>query len=170
MFKIIMIMKDQATSFHWKIKLPAIDDYEVCSKQKNISQSLISFFVPKLPPNVCKVCNELEWYWTYMVPATRVLMWVILSGKSFAKPKSPILGTRSLSSKMLLALISRWTIRGSDSSWRNARPEAVPIQIVAFWTNPAKCTFSFDLPGQKGSESFLKSFIFLSIKIYKCAD
>lgn len=58
-------------------------------------------------------------------------MWVMVSGKSLASPKSPILGTSFLSSKMLLALISRWTMRGCASSWRNARPEAVPIQIAA---------------------------------------
>lgn len=58
-------------------------------------------------------------------------MWVMASGKSLASPKSPILGTSVLSSKMLLALISRWTMRGCASSWRNARPEAVPVQMAA---------------------------------------
>ena len=68
---------------------------------------------------------------TDIVPATRVLMWVTASGKSLASPKSPILGSNFLSSKMLLALISRWTMRGCASSWRNARPEAVPVQMAA---------------------------------------
>jgi hypothetical protein len=58
-------------------------------------------------------------------------MWVMASGKSLASPKSPILGSNFLSSKMLLALISRWTMRGCASSWRNARPEAVPVQMAA---------------------------------------
>lgn len=66
---------------------------------------------------------------TYVVPATRVLMWVVLSGNSLAKPKSPIFGVKFLSRRILLALMSLCTICGSSSSWRNARPLAVPIQI-----------------------------------------
>lgn len=66
---------------------------------------------------------------SYSVPATLVLRWVTLSGKSFASPKSPILGRKFASRSILLALISLWTICCSASSWRNARPVAVPRQI-----------------------------------------
>lgn len=69
--------------------------------------------------------------YTHIVPATRVLTWVILSGKSLASPKSPILGWRFSSIRTLLALISRWTIGGSASSWRNARPAATPKHMAA---------------------------------------
>jgi hypothetical protein len=44
---------------------------------------------------------------TYNVPATRVLICDAFGGRSFAKPKSEILGVRSLSRSILLALISR---------------------------------------------------------------
>lgn len=47
----------------------------------------------------------------YAVPATRVLTWVSFSEKMRANPKSAILGLRSLSRRMLLALMSRCTIR-----------------------------------------------------------
>lgn len=68
---------------------------------------------------------------SYTVPATRVLTWVTLSGKSFASPKSPILGSKLPSRSTLLAFMSLWTICGSASSWRNARPDAVPLHIWA---------------------------------------
>lgn len=67
---------------------------------------------------------------TYIVPATRVLTWVILDGISFARPKSEILGVKSLSRRILLALISLWTICGRTSSWRKASPRATPMQIL----------------------------------------
>ncbi len=57
-------------------------------------------------------------------------MWVMLSGKSLANPKSPIFGLKSLSISILLALMSLCTICGTSSSWRNARPVAVPTQIA----------------------------------------
>lgn len=66
---------------------------------------------------------------TYVVPAIFVLMWVISSGNSLAKPKSPIFGLKSLSRSILLALMSLCTIRGTSSSWRYARPLAIPMQI-----------------------------------------
>ena len=47
---------------------------------------------------------------TYVVPAILVLMWVISSGKSFANPKSPIFGEKSLFRRILLALMSLCTI------------------------------------------------------------
>lgn len=65
-----------------------------------------------------------------MVPLISVVMWVILSGKSLANPKSPIFGVKSLSRRTLLALISLCTIGGTISSWRYARPLAVPLQIA----------------------------------------
>lgn len=71
--------------------------------------------------------------YAYIVPATRVLTCVTLSGKSFARPKSPILGLKFSSNNMLLALISLWTMFGWASSWRKLRPEAVPRQIVALF-------------------------------------
>lgn len=50
---------------------------------------------------------------TYLVPATcSVMIWLFSSGKSKAKPKSAILGSKFLSNKMLLAFLSRWMIRG----------------------------------------------------------
>ncbi|KAF7056855.1 hypothetical protein CFC21_064228 [Triticum aestivum] len=70
-------------------------------------------------------------HFAYNVPATLVLICVMLPGKSFASPKSDILGLRSLSSRMLLALMSRWTICGRISSCRYVRPSATPMQIFA---------------------------------------
>ena len=67
---------------------------------------------------------------TYIVPATFVLMWVWPSSLSFARPKSEILASKSLSSSILLALISRCTILIADSSCRYARPLAIPRQIL----------------------------------------
>lgn len=63
-----------------------------------------------------------------MVPATLVLTWVALGGRSLANPKSDILGVKSLSSNTLLAFISLCIIGGLISSWRNARPRATPMQ------------------------------------------
>ena len=60
----------------------------------------------------------------------RVLMWVFSSSSSLAKPKSDILALRSLSSKILVALMSLWTIFSLDSSWRYAKPLAIPRQIL----------------------------------------
>ena len=57
-----------------------------------------------------------KWGTTYRVPATLVLICVMLPGKNFANPKSAILGLRFLSRRMLLALMSRWTIGGWISS------------------------------------------------------
>lgn len=67
---------------------------------------------------------------TYIVPATRVLIWVIFDGMSFARPKSEIFGLRSFPRRILLALISLCTIWGRTSSWRNARPRATPTHIL----------------------------------------
>ena len=66
---------------------------------------------------------------TYMVPAIRVLMWVLPSSSSFANPKSDILEFMSLSSKTLLVLMSLCTIFNVDSSWRYAKPRAIPTHI-----------------------------------------
>lgn len=55
---------------------------------------------------------------TYLVPATRVLTCVSSSGKRRAMPKSAILGIHLSSSRMLLALMSRWMIHLCESSWR----------------------------------------------------
>lgn len=75
--------------------------------------------------------SQLEiWKSTYVVPAILVLMWVMSSGNSFANPKSPIFGEKSFSRRILLALMSLCTICGTSSSWRNARPLAVPMQIA----------------------------------------
>jgi len=63
-----------------------------------------------------KQIMEQEVDQTHIVPATRVLTWVVFGGRSFANPKSEILGVRSLSRRILLALISRWTICGWTSS------------------------------------------------------
>lgn len=52
------------------------------------------------------------------------------SGNNLANPKSPIFGLKSLSSNMLLALMSLCTMCGTTSSWRNARPLAVPLQML----------------------------------------
>jgi len=54
--------------------------------------------------------------YTSIVPATRVLRCVTLSGKSFASPKPPILGCKFPSRTTLLALMSLWTKCGSASS------------------------------------------------------
>jgi len=67
---------------------------------------------------------------TYIVPATRVLIWVFSVSSSLAKPKSDIFGFKSASSNTLEALISLCTILNLDSSWRNARPFAMPMQIL----------------------------------------
>lgn len=125
----------------------------------------------RLSPNLCNTTKiasvKIPGSWiffffiykdTHMVPATRVLMWVTLSGKSFARPKSPILGTRSLSSKMLVALISRWTIGGSASSWRNERPRAVPRQIEAL------------LGQSKGMRIFLGPVRNIKMTLNECAN
>ena len=66
----------------------------------------------------------------YIVPATLVLTCVCSSSSSLANPKSDILGVRSLSSKILVALMSLCTNFNGDSSWRNARPFAIPQQIL----------------------------------------
>lgn len=70
-----------------------------------------------------------------------------LSGKSFARPKSPILGWKFPSKSILLALISLWTTFGSTSSWRNARPEAVPRQIKDLFGQSRSACFLFK-PGE----------------------
>ena len=45
---------------------------------------------------------------THLVPATfAIVMWLCSSGNNNAKPKSAILGLKSLSSKTLLAFMSR---------------------------------------------------------------
>lgn len=64
-----------------------------------------------------------------MVPAIRVLMWVLPSSLSFAKPKSEILALKFLSSNTLLVFISRCTIFILDSSCRYAKPLAIPKQM-----------------------------------------
>jgi len=69
-------------------------------------------------------------YNTYSVPATRVLTWVAFAGISFARPKSEILGVRSLSRRILLAFISLWMMGGLTSSWRKAIPRATPMHIL----------------------------------------
>ena len=66
----------------------------------------------------------------YIVPATLVLTCVFSSSSSLANPKSDIFGVRSLSSKILVALMSLCTNFNGDSSWRNARPFAIPQQIL----------------------------------------
>lgn len=63
---------------------------------------------------------------TYNVPATRVLMWVLLSGNSFERPKSESLGLKCWSKSILLALISRCTICGLTSSWIYEIAWAIP--------------------------------------------
>lgn len=65
-----------------------------------------------------------------MVPAIRVLMWVLSPSLSFAKPKSDILALKDLSSNTLLVLMSLCTIFSLDSSWRQTKPLAIPIQIL----------------------------------------
>lgn len=84
-----------------------------------------------------KKCEGTEWsreIWcyvvTYIVPAIRVLMWDLSSSLSLANPKSEILGFRSLSRSTLVALISLCTILSFDSSWRKAKPLAIPIHIL----------------------------------------
>jgi DNA polymerase III psi subunit len=42
----------------------------------------------------------------HVVPATRVQMWVLSSSSSLAKPKSGIFGSRSLSGRTLVVLMS----------------------------------------------------------------
>ena len=54
---------------------------------------------------------------SYNVPATPVVRWVTSSPKALARPKSVILGFNLSSNRILLALMSRWIIRVSDSSW-----------------------------------------------------
>ena len=66
---------------------------------------------------------------TYIVPATRVLIWVFLSSYNLANPKSDIFGTSSESSRILLAFTSRCTIRSRDSSCKYVKPLATPIHI-----------------------------------------
>ena len=56
-------------------------------------------------------------------------MWVLSSSSSFANPKSDILAFMSLSSKTLLVLMSLCTIFNVDSSWRYAKPLAIPTHI-----------------------------------------
>lgn len=75
-----------------------------------------------------EVKDNLRRWRTHMVPATLVLTWVALGGRSLANPKSDILGVKSLSSNMLLAFISLCIIGGLISSWRNERPRATPKQ------------------------------------------
>lgn len=67
----------------------------------------------------------------------------MVSGKSLANPKSPIFGVKCLSRSILLALMSLCTICGSSSSWRYARPRAVPMQIsdLRFQSSSAICIF-----------------------------
>ena len=56
---------------------------------------------------------------TYLVPAMCiVIIWVSSSGNNKANPKSAIKACKFLSSKMLLALISRWMILGLTSACR----------------------------------------------------
>jgi len=63
---------------------------------------------------------------TYNVPANWVLRKAWSSGKNLASPKSPILGWNLSSRRMLLALMSRWTILKCESSWRYCNPRATP--------------------------------------------
>ena len=83
-----------------------------------------------------------------MVPAIRVLMWVFLSSYNFANPKSDILGQRYSSSKILLALTSRCTILGLDSSWRYANALAVAKHILKR-VGQSRCKSLFPTKSQK---------------------
>jgi len=66
---------------------------------------------------------------TYSVPANVVLRYAWSSGKNLANPKSPILGWNLSSRRMLLALISLWTILKFESSCRYCNPRAMPRMI-----------------------------------------
>ncbi len=57
----------------------------------------------------CMTCVNI----TYIVPAMwKLLIWVLVSGKIQANPKSAILALKCLSNKILGALISRCIMRG----------------------------------------------------------
>lgn len=77
------------------------------------------------------VCVELIAVATHMVPAILVLMCDFSSSSSLANPKSDILAFKSLSSSTFVGFMSLWTILSLDSSWRKARPLAIPIQILS---------------------------------------
>lgn len=70
-----------------------------------------------------------NWQKTHMVPATLVLICVLSSSSSLARPKSEIFGFSFLSRRTFVALMSLWTIFNDDSSCRKAKPFAIPMQI-----------------------------------------
>jgi hypothetical protein len=82
---------------------------------------------------------------TDWVPMTRfVTAWVWSRSKILARPKSEILGLISASSRMLLALRSRWTTLSSESSCRYCRPRAMPFMILCLrpQSSSSRCSAS----------------------------
>ena len=78
---------------------------------------------------------------TYSVPAMAVLIWVLSSGNNLARPKSAIFGVNDSSTRMLLNFMSLCIILNFDSSWRNARPSAVPSIILYLSSQLSGWTF-----------------------------
>ena len=72
------------------------------------------------PNELMEARRKLKQYCSYPnVPMTLVERCPLpSSGAAFANPKSDTFGLKSFSSKMLLALKSRWMTRGFESSWR----------------------------------------------------
>ena len=117
---------------------------ELQNYKRRISWSIFLFLHIPEEHNHCKAChNENDEYskknkvvyfinghFTYYVPTIRL---VFASCSSFPKilanPKSDILGIISLSSKMLLAFRSRWTIIKFEYSWRYRRPWVTPSMM-----------------------------------------
>jgi hypothetical protein len=65
------------------------------------------------------VIGDAKALFTYYVPAMRLVFPTLESMlNSLARPKSEILGFMFASSKMLLALRSRWMMVSLESSWR----------------------------------------------------
>jgi hypothetical protein len=96
----------------------------ICSKFR-VKASQMSFY---WHPNE-KVLSVTLSKIAYIVPPTLVVRWVLSSVKSFASPKSAILGWRFSSRSMLPGLISLCIMRTRECSCKYARPRAVPVII-----------------------------------------
>lgn len=103
-----------------------------------------------------KICIERfskVWslFGTHYVPAIRLVFPSVSSiSKSFAKPKSEILGFMSPSNKMFPAFRSRWIILRRESSWRYRSPPLMPSMILyrlaqsSCWHLPGSIPWNYD--------------------------
>ena len=140
---IIGILENTPSSLNWdfSFKKILVTLIWIVTTTRIAKQLIIQALTTRLNTSRCvcnsrfSICNkenmgrQSSQRTTHMVPAIRVLMWVLSSSSSFANPKSDILAFMSLSSKTLLVLMSLCTIFNVDSSWRYAKPLAIPTHI-----------------------------------------